>query len=331
MNILITGGAGFIGSHLSEVLLGLGHNVYVIDNFIDFYPPSIKRNNIQKCLTQYVNPSPEDNKETGKYLLLEGDLRDPEFLKKVFSSNNFDLVVHLAAMAGVRPSIDNARLFYDVNVIGTLNLLEKCREVGISGFIFASSSSVYGNNRKIPFAESDPVDNPISPYAASKKAGELMCHCYHHLYDISMVCLRYFTVYGPRQRPDLAIHKFAGLMLKGRRIPVYGDIDSRRDYTYIDDIIDGTVKAIDYVLGGKVYDIFNLGESEPVSLSRMIKTLEEHLNITASIENYPHQKGDVRQTYASLEKSKRLLGYKPTVKFDEGVRLFVQWLKDGNI
>ncbi|MBW6515400.1 MAG: GDP-mannose 4,6-dehydratase [Candidatus Cloacimonetes bacterium] len=316
MNILVTGGAGFIGSHLIEKLLKLNHDVICLDNFNDFYDPKIKRNNIENSL-----------QSNSSFILLEGDIRDKGFLESIFSDNNFDIVVHLAAMAGVRPSIINPELYYDVNLTGTLYLLEKCKERGIKKFIFASSSSVYGNNKKIPFAESDFVDNPISPYAASKKSGELICHCYHHLYQMSIVCLRYFTVYGPRQRPDLAIHKFARLMLAGKPIPLYGEMSSRRDYTYIADIIDGTLKAIDYVTENNCFDIFNLGGSKAISLSEMINCLENTLGIKALIEHLPAQEGDVWQTYASIVKSQNILGYKPNTEFSEGIRLFIEWLK----
>jgi len=319
MNILITGAAGFIGSHLCERCLESGHNIIALDNFNDYYAPSIKRKNIEKSLSY-----------TAEYRLLEGDIRDKDFLQDIFAEQQIDLIVHLAAMAGVRPSIEKPELYYEINVMGTLNLLERCREAGIKKFVFASSSSVYGNNTKVPFEENDPVDHPISPYAASKKAGELICHTFHHLYDMSVACLRFFTVYGPRQRPDLAIIKFANLMKNGDPIPVFGDLNSSRDYTYIDDIIDGTVKAIDFVDKENCYDIFNLGESDTITLSRVIETLEENMNLKARIEKYPSQKGDVWQTYASLDKSKALLGYNPVTKFDEGIRRFINWFKEEN-
>jgi len=316
MNILVTGAAGFIGSHLCEKLLDLQHKVFALDNFNDYYAPAIKRKNIEKALSY-----------TSEYRLLEGDIRDKDFLQEIFAGYQIDLIVHLAAMAGVRPSIKNPNLYYEVNVMGTLNLLEYCRYNDIKRFILASSSSVYGNNPSIPFQESDPVDNPISPYAASKKAAELMCHCYHHLYNISIACLRYFTVYGPRQRPDLAIHKFTRLMYEDKPLEVFGDLGSSRDYTYIDDIIAGTLSALSFVSDNTTCEIFNLGESETVTLSRMINTLEKTLGRKAKIKKSPPQDGDVWQTYASLEKSKKLLGYNPRTKFDDGIRQFIDWFK----
>jgi len=314
MRLLVTGGAGFIGSHLCEKLLDLGHNIVCIDNFNDAYCPQIKRDNLNNCLNSTA------------FSLQEGDIRDNDFLEKAFSLHDYDQVIHLAAMAGVRPSIKYPALYYEVNVTGTLNILEKCRQHGIERFIFASSSSVYGNNPKIPFEESDKVDAPISLYAASKRAGELLCHTYHHLFNISTLCLRFFTVYGPRQRPDLAIHKFASKILTGKPIQVYGDENSSRDYTYVDDIISGVVKAIDYVKNGNHYEVFNLGESKTITLSTMIKTLEKLLDKKAVLENLPQQEGDVLITYASIEKSKNELGYSPKTDFEEGVRMFVEWL-----
>lgn len=324
MNILLTGGAGFIGSHLAEKLLKMGHNVFCLDNFNDFYDPAIKKKNIGNCLSfQYDKRGSGQN----RYTLLTGDIREQAFLKKIFAENSFDLVIHLAAMAGVRPSIINPGLYYDVNITGTHNLLENCRIAGIKKFILASSSSIYGNNKKVPFAESDPVDSPISPYAASKKSAELICHCYHHLYQISTVCLRYFTVYGPRQRPDLAIHKFTKLLVEGKSLPLFGDPDSKRDYTYIDDILAGTIKAVDYVTNNDVYEIFNLGESRTIPLSAMISILEKNLGLKARIDYLPSQDGDVWQTYASIEKSKRILGYDPIMSFEEGIKIFVDWFR----
>lgn len=336
MNILVTGGAGFIGSHLCEALLRRNYNVFCLDNFNDFYDPVVKRRNLKECLENqrlFSGLSDKNGKQLNHedlkgFTLLEGDIRDAPFLKKVFSRYRFDVVFHLAAMAGVRPSIRNPLLYYEVNVTGTLNLLERCRAENVRKIIFASSSSVYGNNKKIPFEESDPVDNPISPYAASKKAGELICHCYHHLYEMSIACLRYFTVYGARQRPDLAIHKFAKLMIAGEPIPVYGDRQTVRDYTYIDDIIDGTLKALDFLSEERRFEVFNLGESQTITLSRMIQSLEEKLGLKAIIKPYPHQEGDVQKTFASIEKSRKMLSYNPSTSFEVGMELFVKWLRE---
>jgi UDP-glucuronate 4-epimerase len=318
MNVLVTGGAGFIGSHLCEKLLDAGHRVYNVDNFCDFYSPDIKRNNIQVA---QQNPN---------YRLLAGDIRNQEFLERIFAENQFDMVIHLAAMAGVRPSIKAPQLYTEVNVNGTVNLLECCRKNSIKNFIFASSSSVYGNNTKIPFAETDAVDFPISPYAATKKAGELWCYTYHHLHKISIACLRFFTVIGPRQRPDLALHKFASRIANHKPIQVYGDGSSKRDYTYIDDITDGVLKAMQYVKNNLVYDIFNLGESKRIDLLHMIKSLEDEMGMTAEKEWLPMQPGDVQLTYADIEKSRKILGYSPQFPFELGVKKFVNWFKKSN-
>ncbi len=314
MNILITGSAGFIGSHLCEALIEK-HRIFGLDNFCDFYDPMIKRNNIRGL------------QQNSNFALLEADIRDENALKEIFSKNKFDLVIHLAAMAGVRPSIENPKLYTEVNIDGTVNLLEECKKHQVGKFIFASSSSVYGNNRKVPFSENDPVDHPISPYASTKKAGELICHTYHHLEKISMVCLRFFTVYGPRQRPDLAIHKFARLIMDDKPIPVYGDGSTQRDYTYIDDIIDGILKAIDFVQEGNKYEIFNLGESRTITLSKMISTIENALGIKAKKKLLPIQPGDVKTTYADISKSRKMLGYDPQTDFEEGVAGFINWIK----
>ncbi len=315
MNILVTGAAGFIGSHLCDALIK-EHDVIGIDNFCDFYDMKIKRNNI-KGLAQFDN-----------FQIIKADIRSKSELEDVFSHHKFDLVIHLAAMAGVRPSIADPVLYTEVNVNGTVNLLEQCKKQGVKKFIFASSSSVYGNNKKVPFAESDPVDLPISPYASTKKAGELICHTYHHLEQISMVILRFFTVYGPRQRPDLAIHKFARKILADEVIPVFGDGSSKRDYTYIDDIIDGVLRSVDFVTNGCHYEIFNLGESQTISLFKMIGTIEKSLGKRAEKETLPPQPGDVDQTFADISKAKELLGYNPKTKFRAGVDKFVEWLKE---
>jgi len=317
MKILVTGGAGFIGSHLVESLLLQGHDVVCLDNFCDYYDPGIKEANILAALGSH------------RYTLVRGDLRSTDDLAAMFAAHRFEVVVHLAAAAGVRPSILDPALYNAVNVTGTVNLLEACRAQGDVRFVFASSSSVYGNNTKVPFAETDNVDYPISPYAATKKACELLCHSYRHLYDMPMAMLRFFTVYGPRQRPDLAIHKFARLMLEGREIPVFGDGSTRRDYTYIDDILQGVNAAIDYVCTHNGYEIFNLGESRTISLAEMIGTLESALGVQARRRVLPMQPGDVQQTWADIGKSRRLLGYDPSTSFGEGVRRFVDWLRAG--
>ena len=319
--ILITGGAGFIGSHLSERLLKEGNKVFIIDNFNDYYDPKIKRNNVEEVKkTCLVNNIPLDN-----YKIFEGDIRDNDFLKEVFT-NKIDSIMHLAAMAGVRPSIQNPSLYYDVNITGTVNLLERCRENNIKQFVFASSSSVYGNNEKIPFSEGDRVDNPISPYAATKKSGELLCHTYHHLFDMNIACLRFFTVYGPRQRPDLAINKFTTLIMEDKEIPFYGDGTTSRDYTYVEDIVSGIVSSINYVnKEKKVFEIFNIGGDKTVSLSEMVETIEEVLGRKAKLNRLPMQPGDVNRTCADISYSKKIIGYNPQTSFKEGIRKFIQW------
>jgi UDP-glucuronate 4-epimerase len=315
--ILITGGAGFIGSHLVDTLLAEGGwQVVVIDDFNDFYAPEIKRANIREHL------------QHPQYKLIEADIRCFDSLRQVFAENQFDAVAHLAARAGVRPSLADPRLYNENNVTGTLNLLELSREFEMQNFVFASSSSVYGINAKIPFSESDPIFNPISPYAATKAAGELLCHTYTHLYGIRCVCLRFFTVYGARQRPDLAIHKFSRLISEGKPIPVFGDGSTRRDYTFIDDIIAGVRASIDYDKTN--YEIFNFGESRTVKLSELISLLEENLGKKAIINRLPLQPGDVPQTFADVSKAKKLLGYNPTTPIEEGIAKFVKWFKNNS-
>ncbi len=277
MKVLITGAAGFIGSHLSERLLQEGWTVVGVDNFDDFYDPDIKRGNNEKCLK-------DDN-----FRLIEADIRDNAAMKKVIGEG-FDIIVHLAAKAGVRPSIEQPLLYADVNINGTMVLLEAAKKHKVEKFIFASSSSVYGNNKKVPFSEDDNVDFPISPYAATKKAGELICHTYHHLWGTSISCLRFFTVYGPRQRPDLAIHKFAALIEQDKPIPVFGDGSMMRDFTYIGDIIDGTVAAMERCNG---FHIYNLGESQPITVNDLIDEIEKALGKKAIREYKPRQPGDV--------------------------------------
>ena len=287
-----------------------------MDNFCDFYDIKIKRKNVAKL-------SKNEN-----FQLIKADIRKLDELEDIFALHDFDLVIHLAAMAGVRPSIENPVLYTEVNINGTVNLLEECRKHNVKKFIFASSSSVYGNNKKVPFSEKDSVDHPISPYASTKKAGELICHSYHHLHQISLACLRFFTVYGPRQRPDLAIHKFSRMMLSGDEIPVFGDGSTRRDYTYIEDILDGILKTINYVMSSTVFDVFNLGESQTISLSEMIKTIENELQIKAEKKILPLQPGDVDQTFADISKSRKILGYDPKTNFRDGIAKFIDWLKE---
>lgn len=315
--VLVTGGAGFIGSHLCEKLLAGGADVASVDNFNTFYDPDLKRKNIAEISTRYSK----------KFRSFEADIRDAEAVRKAFDDFKPNAVVHLAAMAGVRPSIQNPALYVDVNINGTQVLLDACRAAGLKNFIFASSSSVYGNNEKVPFSETDNVDYPISPYAATKKAGELMCHAYSHLYGFKSVCLRFFTVYGPRQRPDLAIRKFTHLLLKGEEIPFYGDGSTQRDYTFVEDIIDGVTKALRWNSERPEgsYEIFNLGESRTISLSEMIACLEKATGKKARLKKLPMQPGDVNKTFADISKSMRVLGYDPRTSFEAGIARFLEW------
>ncbi len=314
--ILVTGGAGFIGSHLVDHLLAEGvWQITVVDDFNDFYSPDIKRANI----AAHLNSS--------NYKLVKADIRDCAALEKIFAENSFDCVVHLAARAGVRPSLAQPKLYTETNVNGTLNLLELAKQLGVKQFVFGSSSSVYGINSPDAsgFAEDDRIHQTISPYAATKAAGELICHTYSHLYDIRIVCLRFFTVYGARQRPDLAIHKFSKLITDGQPIQVFGDGTTRRDYTYIDDIIQGVRAAIDY--DKSTFEIFNLGESQTTELGELISLLEKSLDMNAVIDRQPLQPGDVPITYADISKSRELLGYDPTTKIADGIPKFVEWFR----
>ncbi len=313
---LVTGGSGFIGSHLCDVLIEKGANVINVDNFNDYYDPEIKKKNIAHNL----------NKKN--YRLEKIDIRDYGDLDRIFGETKVDTVVHLAAMAGVRPSIEKPLLYQDVNVKGTMNMMEMCGKYKVKNLICASSSSVYGNNETVPFKETDVVDFTISPYAATKKSCEVMGHTYHHLYDIDMAMLRFFTVYGPRQRPDLAIHKFTKFISDGKEIPFYGDGSTKRDYTYIDDIVEGILKSINYVeKNSKVYEIFNLGESQTVSLYEMLSSIEKELKLKAKIKNLPMQPGDVEKTFADISKAKRMLGYNPRTEFRSGIKKFIRWYK----
>jgi len=311
-NFLVTGGAGFIGSHLVDALLSRGDLVTVLDNFNEFYDAKVKRNNIS------------DHRKGANYRLIEGDIRDRAVVQAAYLHGPFDAVVHLAAMAGVRPSLEKPALYMDVNINGTQNLLDEAiKSTPKPRFIFGSSSSVYGNRSGEEFLETDRVDQPLSPYAASKAAGELVAYAAHHTHDLSVTCLRFFTVYGPRQRPDLAIHKFAKRILQGKPIEVYGEGNSKRDYTFVSDIIYGVLQSLTYDCSG--YDIINLGRSDPIALMEMIKVLENALGKRAKIEHKDFQTGDMPYTFANIDKARRLLNYNPSVKFEDGIRLFVDW------
>lgn len=312
--ILITGGVGFIGSHLCERLLSDGVKVICLDNFDTFYDPKIKIKNAEGIAKNFPD----------LFDLVTGDIRNAEHLKGIFQKNKVDFVVHLAARAGVRPSIAEPLLYEDVNVRGTVVLLEACKEQGIKNFLFASSSSVYGEKQRVPFTEEDLDIQPISPYGATKRAGELLCYSYHHLYGMNVACLRIFTAYGPRQRPEMAIHKFTRLIDRGEKIPIYGDGSSRRDYTYIDDLIDGILGVIRHHKG---FEIYNLGESQTTSLKELIRLIEEVFGKRANIETMEFQPGDVTVTYADITKAKRMLKYHPKVKMKEGIQRFVEWYK----
>ena len=313
-NLLVTGGAGFIGSHLVDRLLSSDvEQITVVDDFNDFYAPNIKRENVREHL------------KDPRYKLVEADIRNRAKLEEVFNKSRFDCIVHLAARAGVRPSLKEPELYCETNINGTLNLLELARHTGIKQFVFGSSSSVYGINAKVPFSEDDPIRQPISPYAATKAAGELLCHTYSHLYGLRCICLRFFTVYGPRQRPDLAIHKFAKLISQHQPIPVFGDGTTRRDYTYVDDIIDGVTAAISY--NKTDYEVFNLGESRTVKLNELITLLQKELGAEAIINRESPQPGDVPQTFADITKARRLLGYNPQTQIEDGLHRFVGWFR----
>ena len=316
--ILVTGGAGFIGSHLCERLLSEGIKVICLDNFDSFYDPNIKIKNVERMVKKFPV----------QFELVTGDIRNPDHLKGIFQKNRVDFVVHLAARAGVRPSIAEPLLYQDVNIRGTIVLLEACKEHGINNFIFASSSSVYGENQRVPFTEKDLDIQPISPYGATKRAGELLCYSYHHLDGMNIACLRIFTAYGPRQRPEMAIHKFTRLIDQGEKIPIYGDGSSRRDYTYIDDLIEGILAVIPHHKG---FEIYNLGESQTTSLMELIKLIEGAFGKKANMEMLESQPGDVSVTYADITKAKRLLKYRPKVKMEEGIRRFVEWYKAQSI
>ncbi|MEE8278912.1 MAG: NAD-dependent epimerase/dehydratase family protein [Thermoanaerobaculia bacterium] len=312
LHVLVTGGAGFIGSHLARRLLGRGDRVTVLDDFNDFYSPQRKRANVAPLL------------ERPEFRLVEGDIRHAALLDDLLGSGRFDALVHLAARAGVRPSLKDPILYEETNCIGTLRLLEAARHHGPKTFIFGSSSSVYGINRKVPFSEDDEINQPISPYATTKRAGELMCFNYHHLFGLKVACLRFFTVYGPAQRPEMAIHKFTDLLAKGKPLPLFGDGNSRRDYTHISDIIDGVVAALDLA---PPFEIINLGGAETTALSDLVRWIGEELEVEARIQYLPEQPGDVPITFADVAKAGRLLGYSPKVSIREGLRDFVDWYR----
>lgn len=313
-NILITGAAGFIGSHLVERLID-DNNIIVVDDFNDFYDPEIKRQNVSNFL--------KDN-----FKLYEFDIAEFETFEKVFKENQIDKIVHLAARAGVRPSLIDPLLYTRTNITGTVNLLELAKQYNVPHFVFGSSSSVYGVSDQVPFSENFDVTKPISPYASTKLAGEAIAHTYAHLYDMRVICLRFFTVYGARQRPDLAIHKFTKLIDQGKSIPVFGDGSTKRDYTYVDDIMQGVIAALNY--DKEKYDIFNLGESRSIELSYLIQLIEENLGKKAIIERKPLQPGDVPITYADISKAKEKLNYQPTTDIVDGIKEFVKWYKKVN-
>jgi len=311
MNFLVTGGAGFIGSHVCERLLRDGHAVWAFDDLNNFYDPQFKQRNLKEVQSL-----------SKPFTFVHGDITDAAALNKIFSAFKFDQVIHLAARAGVRPSLLDPALYQRVNVEGTVNVLEAARKSGVKKIIIASSSSVYGTNSKVPFSEGDPVVSAISPYAASKLACESLGHVYHHIYQMDVTMLRFFTVYGPRQRPDLAVYKFAKLISAGKPIPVFGDGSAARDYTFVSDTVDGVIAATQKNFG---YEILNLGESQTISLSRMIELLEAALGKKAVIDRQPMQAGDVPITFADISRAREKLGYNPRVKFESGIKLFADW------
>lgn len=313
MNILVTGGAGFIGSHLCEKLIDSGSKIICVDNFDNFYNPAIKENNLSGVIG------------SSYFKLYRSDICSLDQMEEIFSKNSIDMVIHLAARAGVRPSIEKPFLYEKVNILGTMNLLECCKRYNISKFIFASSSSVYGGNKKIPFSEEDNVDHPISPYAATKKAGELICYTYHNLYKISIFCFRFFNVYGPRQRPETAIHKFTRQILSSEDIEIYGDGSSSRDYTYIDDVISGILRSLDRIKG---FEVINLGNSNTVKLIDLIRLIEITTGGKGQLKFVKNQPGDIFITYADIRKARKMLKYLPKTNIKEGLVKFVKWYKE---
>ena len=336
MTYLITGGSGFIGSHLTEYLLKNGHSVINVDNFDDFYHYKIKIENTLESVNSSEGFEYKDKEsdiqnlinktKSNNYQLYCQDIRDVNGLKQIFQNHHIDVVIHLAALAGVRPSIERPMEYAEVNILGSMNIFELCKEFGVKKIVCASSSSVYGNNEKVPFSEIDNVDRPISPYAATKKSVEIIGHTYHHLYGTDMIQLRFFTVYGPRQRPDLAIHKFTKIISENGKIPFYGDGMTARDYTFIDDIIDGIAKSAQYLENNQgVYEIINLGENEVVMLKDMLSEIEQNLDKKAVLDKLPMQPGDVKKTNADITKAKALVKYSPKTNFQNGIKKFVEW------
>jgi UDP-glucuronate 4-epimerase len=318
VRVLVTGGAGFIGSHVCDRLVDRGDDVVIVDSFDPFYPEEIKRRNIEALLA------------SDKVRLVEADVIDSPALAAALGNQKIDAIIHLAARAGVRPSLERPIDYARTNVEGTLVLLELARSNNIRPFVFGSSSSVYGDSTPVPFSEAVAAAEPISPYAATKRAAELVCRSHAHLYGLTVVCLRLFTVYGPRQRPDLAIHKFARLMSQGKPIPFFGDGGTERDYTYVGDIVHGIESALDWAVAAKPgqYEIVNLGEHETTSLSRLVEMIAAELGVKAVIDRKPVQPGDVQRTFASIEKARTLLGYNPRTSMEEGIREFVRWFRD---
>jgi UDP-glucuronate 4-epimerase len=310
--ILVTGAAGFIGSQLSTRLVARGDRVVGLDNFNSYYDPAIKRKNASVL------------QRGGSFALVEGDIRDKDLVARALREHKPSAIVHLAAMAGVRPSLQDPVHYHDVNCTGTAVMLQAARDAGLSRFVFGSSSSVYGGNEKVPFHEDDDVSGPVSPYAATKRANELTCHVFSHLYGMDIACLRFFTVYGPRQRPEMAIHKFVRLLERGEKLPLYGDGRSERDYTYVDDILDGVVKALDRSKGFRIY---NLGESRTVSLKELVAAIGKATGKEPGVEWQPAQPGDVPRTFADIGRARAELGYDPRVGLEEGLRRFVEWYR----
>ena len=317
MKVLVTGGAGFIGSHVSERLVARGDDIVIVDSFDPYYDPRIKRRNVSQVLA------------SGKARVIEADICDRAAVDAELGDDTIDAIVHLAARAGVRPSLERPLDYVRTNIEGTQSLLEIARDRAIRPFVFGSSSSVYGDSTPVPFRESEPANDPISPYAATKRAGELLCNAYAHLYGMSIACVRLFTVYGPRQRPDLAIHKFARLMARGAEIPVYGDGTTERDYTYVDDIVDGIVAALDWCAASApgAFEIANLGESRTTSLAGLIEILSAELGVNPKIQRLPEQPGDVQRTFADVTRARELFGYDPATTVEEGIRRFADWFR----
>ena len=310
MKILVTGAAGFIGSHLVEKLLNIHHDVVGLDNFDNYYDPKVKVRNLKAAL------------DDSRFMMVKGDILDNDIMENLFSNHEINVVVHLAARAGVRASINDPVRCFRNNVDATTNLLEFCKKRNIKKFVFASSSSVYGNAQQVPFLEDQNVDHPISPYAASKKSAELVCYTFHHLYNIDIYALRFFTVYGPRQRPDMAIHKFTKLILENEPLPVFAEGNLKRDFTFIDDIVHGLLNSIESVRG---FEVINLGDSKTISVSQLIMLIEQYLGKKAKKNMLPLQPGDVVETYADISKAKRFLNYEPSVQIQEGIRRFLDW------